>query len=61
MLQLRRADQADGDQVGTAELDFASWAKGAAQGPASSRAKTALGVATTPLGGYDSLNQTSCL
>jgi hypothetical protein len=25
------------------------------------RAKTALGVATTPLGGYDSLNQTSCL
>ena len=31
MLQLRRADQADGDQAGTAELDFVAWAKGTAQ------------------------------
>ena len=28
MLQLRRADQADGDQAGTAELDFVARAKG---------------------------------
>ena len=31
MLQLRRRDQADGDQAGTAELDFVEWAKGTAQ------------------------------